>query len=67
MSKRDYIAIAAAFAELTEDMSHSSQDAMFLAGKAQGIDLAAESMANVLAAGNPRFNRETFLDACYGK
>jgi hypothetical protein len=57
MSRKHYNVIAAA---LNEDRARFDED-----GACQfGVDSAARAIADVLAADNPRFDRERFLTAC---
>jgi hypothetical protein len=63
MTKKDYIAIAAAIkaarADVTTKEPRYSQRDML-----DGISLAVEHVADVFAADNPRFDRARFLAAC---
>ena len=52
------------FSNLTS-ATQSQTDPNWLIGKAAGLDEAIEGLADVFEEINPRFNRESFLDACY--
>lgn len=56
MTKKDYIALAAA---LKAEVDGSDNDY-----RTAGIEAAAKAMASVLRADNPRFDRDKFLAAC---
>ena len=57
MTRRDYLAMAAA---INEDRARFDED-----GACRfGVESAAKALAEVLAANNPRFDRERFLAAC---
>lgn len=59
MSKSDYVKIAQMFAgevELAKALSDSTQRAVAL----NFLENVIRSMADILAQGNPRFDRETF-------
>ena len=58
MSKRHFEAIARLIRSEHEDAQ--SVEATLV------IERLAQRMANVLGGDNPRFDRERFLDACYG-
>lgn len=57
MTKKDYIAIAEAIrvADDSCDMDNASHT---------GVYIAATSITKVMAADNPRFDRDKFLKAC---
>jgi hypothetical protein len=57
MSKKDYIALATVM-RARIDFEGSSTDA------ADVVRAVAVDLADTLAADNPRFNRNTFLQAC---
>jgi len=59
MSRKDYVRIAA---ELREE--RETAIALFEPMHAAGIAVAAQAVARVLAADNPRFDRARFLAAC---
>ena len=58
MTRKDYELIAAA----TRDALHSARP--WSEDKEEGIRLTARSIADALAADNPRFDRSRFLAAC---
>lgn len=53
MSRKDYVAIAAAL-----------RSALAAGAEERSIAEAARRIADVMAAGNPRFDRARFLAAC---
>lgn len=68
MTKKDYVAIAAALASSREFVEQLPiQTAHVRAGYLQGNFSAAMHLANMLARDNPRFNRDRFLAACAAK
>lgn len=62
MTRKDYIAIAAVFAQKRAEI-RSDDRSFALGAKSENFAIAC-SLADVLAADNPRFNRTTFLLAC---
>lgn len=56
MSKKHYQAIAQAFHSAGEETMRQSED--------QTWQILRRNIADVLAADNPRFNRELFIEAC---
>lgn len=56
MTRKDYIALAEALHEAHEE-----------SGLSTGWALTVDKIANVLAADNPRFDRERFVRACQGE
>ncbi len=56
MTKKDYKLIAEALKEAREESNP-------LEGRS-GVTLAAQKLANVLRADNPRFDYKRFLEAC---
>ncbi|HQR20098.1 MAG TPA: hypothetical protein PKV98_04485 [Burkholderiaceae bacterium] len=59
MSKKDYVAIAAALKDLRDGRdAGGDQQAVY------GIEIAAEAIADVCEANNLRFDRNRFLAAC---
>lgn len=63
MSKKDYVAIAAAIKLAKLDIA-SKEPIESHADMTDGAQLAAEHIADVMARGNPRFDRARFLQAC---
>lgn len=60
MTRKDYIAIAAAL-----KVARESHAAAILPGKAYDLcNFVAWQIANVMAADNPRFDRDKFLQSC---
>lgn len=55
MTRKDYQRIANAFRNGLAGVSRLQES---------GIEYTAECMANELAADNPRFDKEKFLEAC---
>ena len=75
MTKKHYIALAAAIrAEIGDDLAtltdeDEREDALADMdsedfGRHQAAVNIAQTIADVLAVDNPRFNRERFMDAC---
>lgn len=65
MTKKDYIALAAALARLNakaqaEVRNNGAFALLYLAGVQDGI----QTVADTCAEGNPQFNRGAFLEAC---
>ena len=63
MTRKDYVAIAAAIA-LTRDYIARTEPEENQIDMRDGAALAAEHIANVMAQDNPRFDRQRFLKAC---
>ena len=59
MTRKDYVAIAKAFDYLRQ-VAGCGRDAI----ATQTVTDCAVAVANVMAADNPRFDRERFLKAC---
>ena len=59
MTRKDYVLIAS-----TLKTARDENMARFGGMARQGIEVAAEAMADALANENPRFDRERFLRAC---
>jgi hypothetical protein len=59
MTKKDYIAIAAA---LKQTLRYCETDY-----QRRGVQRASLTLADMLAADNPLFDRARFLDACKGE
>lgn len=67
MTRKDYVAIAGAFAQAHADVQASTFfDASTGADALIGIDLVLDRIATVLAADNPRFDRGRFIAAATG-
>jgi len=64
MTKRDFIAAAAALNDLMNQTLTERHDAAFVIGLSKGVEQSANAMADVFANANPRFNRAQFLTAC---
>jgi len=65
MTRKDYIALAAAFMAARRDVI-DKEPAGCRTDMCDGIALAAEHVADVLARDNARFDRARFLAACKG-
>jgi len=63
MTRKDYILIAARL-KIAKADAVRSEDSRAAVDMCDGIDLAAEHLADALATDNPRFDRERFLKAC---
>lgn len=63
MTRKDYIAIAAAFVAARADITTKEPDTSHR-DMYDGASLAAEYVADVMARDNPRFDRARFLKAC---
>jgi len=65
MTKKDYIALAAALARLNAkaqaEVRNNGAFALLYLG---GVQDATDAIADACAADNPRFNRGAFLAAC---
>lgn len=59
MTRKDYVAIAEAFRDVTydPDLTRSLQDLGLLS-------VVAGKVAHIMQLDNPRFDRERFLEAC---
>ncbi|HWV45626.1 MAG TPA: hypothetical protein VN039_06345 [Nitrospira sp.] len=62
MTRKHYIATAAMFADMMDGMSIIGSN--FIAGYARAIVDAANNMADIFEADNPRFDRDKFIKAC---
>lgn len=58
MTKKHFIAIAAAVAEVRQDAARDGLDGP------HALDRMAGALANIFADENPHFNRARFLEAC---
>lgn len=77
MTRRDYVRIAAALREARERCERVREASGMSDGStprgpafdnsAFGLQIAAESLADALAADNPRFDRDRFDRAIYGE
>lgn len=65
MSRKDYVAIAAAIRAEREAWAGNPDEERYPAYEA--LQCATESIANVLAVDNPNFNRDRFMEAALGK
>ena len=65
MTRKDYVALAAALTEAHEDVESSTllNDDYCKLNAHIGIDLAVDAIASVLAANNPAFDRRRFVAA----
>jgi len=63
MSRKDFVAVAAAINNLISAHETTKGDAASQWAVA-GITATAEALANVFADANPRFDRARFLAAC---
>jgi hypothetical protein len=61
MSRKDYRKLAAALAAVAVEDDHGPRDGAAVLGDVR------RAIADVLAADNPRFDRERFLAACGGQ
>ena len=61
MTRKDYCAIAGA---IRAAMEHDDWDVLGSTAIPFGVTLAADRIAEVLAANNPRFDRDRFMEAC---
>lgn len=57
MTRKDYVAIAAALKAISAEYAHSVD-------YEQGVGAAVIAVADVMARDNPRFDRGRFLKAC---
>jgi hypothetical protein len=58
MTRKDYVALAAA-------INGVRQEAIRCDGYAANIPSVVDAVADVLAADNPLFDRDRFVEACY--
>lgn len=65
MSKKDYQALAGAIYQTRLKLESPPANVVFhVSDGLLGLAHATEAIADVLGAGNPRFSRERFLEAC---
>ena len=65
MSKKDYQAIARAIHQSLTGMDRSCHwDAVQMSGAQALAHTVTLALADVMAQGNPRFNRARFIEAC---
>lgn len=62
MTRKDYVAIAAAFKRARDVAETNSAD--YIAGWLEGLDEGALMIAQGMVADNPRYDRARFLAAC---
>lgn len=63
MTKKDYVAIAAAIKAARADVTNK-EPLWAQRDMLDGVSLAAEHVATMCARDNPRFDRARFLNAC---
>jgi hypothetical protein len=64
MTRKDYVAIAAAFKLCLDNRRQAQAETGMFAEQIAGFIDAVNITAAVFAADNPRFDRERFLKAC---